>query len=510
MKQTKLLIILDGWGYSENSENNAIALANTPVWDSLINQYPNTLIGTSGASVGLPDGQMGNSEVGHLTIGSGRIIEQNYTLIQNDIDSGAFVSNEILCSALNAANDNGKAVHIMGQLSDGGVHSHHGQILAMLEMASQKGCAEIYLHIFTDGRDTPPNSANEFVVDLEEKITELSTGRIASVIGRFYAMDRDNRWNRVEKAYNLLVNGKGEYSATSATEAVEAAYERGENDEFIKPTTIGEAVSINEGDAVIFMNFRADRARELTRAITDANFSEFSRETFTPTHYVCLTEYKESFNLPCAYPPQTINNTLGGYVSDLGMSQLRIAETEKYAHVTFFFNGGVEDPLTGEDRTLIQSPDVATYDLQPEMSAPELTDALVASIESGKYDLIICNYANTDMVGHSGKLAAAISAVEAVDACLGKIHEACQNTDAEMLITADHGNAEQMVNPKTNKSHTAHTNNPVPLIYVGDRKITLLGPDIGSLAGLAPSLLKLMGVESPAEMTGQCLLTIDQ
>ncbi|MCS5592582.1 MAG: 2,3-bisphosphoglycerate-independent phosphoglycerate mutase [Gammaproteobacteria bacterium] len=509
MKQTKLLIILDGWGHSENSENNAIALANTPIWDSLISQYPNTLIGTSGASVGLPDGQMGNSEVGHLTIGSGRIIEQNFTLIQNDIDSGVFEDNAALCSALNTANDNGKAVHIMGQLSDGGVHSHHAQILAMLEMASQKGCAEIYLHIFTDGRDTPPNSANEFVVDLEEKITELDTGRIASVVGRFYAMDRDNRWNRVEKAYNLLVNGKGEYSATSAAEAVEAAYERGENDEFIKPTTIGEAVTINEDDAVIFMNFRADRARELTRAITDANFSEFSRETFAPTHYVCLTEYKEAFNLPCAYPPQTINNTLGSYVSDLGMNQLRIAETEKYAHVTFFFNGGVETPLPGEDRTLIQSPDVATYDLQPEMSAPELTEALVSSINSGKYDLIICNYANTDMVGHSGKLSAAISAVEAIDACIGRVYEACQSTGAEMLITADHGNAEQMVNPKTNKMHTAHTNNPVPLLYVGGRDVTLIEPDTGTLAGLAPSLLELMGVEKPGEMTGQCLLTIN-
>jgi len=510
MKQTKLLIILDGWGHSENSENNAIALADTPVWDSLISQYPNTLIGTSGVSVGLPDGQMGNSEVGHLTIGSGRIIEQNYTLIQNDIDSGAFSDNTILCSALNTANDNGKAVHIMGQLSDGGVHSHHSQILAMLEMASQKGCAEIYLHIFTDGRDTPPNSANEFVADLEEKIVALGKGRIASVVGRFYAMDRDNRWNRVEKAYNLLVNGKGAYNATTAAEAIEEAYERGENDEFIRPTTIGEAVTVNEGDAVIFMNFRADRARELTQAMTAADFAEFSRETFTPVHFVCLTEYKEAFNLPCAYPPKAINNTLGGYISDLGMSQLRIAETEKYAHVTFFFNGGLEDPLPGEDRTLIQSPDVATYDLQPEMSAPELTNALVASIESGKYDLIICNYANTDMVGHSGKLSAAISAVEAVDACLGKIHKACQNTGAEMLITADHGNAEQMVNPKTNKSHTAHTNNPVPLIYVGARNVALVEPDVGSLAGLAPSLLKLMGIESPAEMTGQCLLTIDR
>jgi len=509
MKQTKLLIILDGWGHSENRENNAIALANTPVLDGLKAQYPHTLIGTSGASVGLPDGQMGNSEVGHLTIGSGRIIEQYYTLIQNDIDSGVFVDNKALCSALKAANDNGKAVHIIGQLSDGGVHSHHAQILAMLDMACKKDCEDIYLHIFTDGRDTPPNSANEFVSELEAKIAELGNGRIASVIGRFYAMDRDNRWDRVSKAYNLLTGGQGEYNATTAAEAIEASYERGENDEFIKPTTIGEAVTINDGDTVIFMNYRADRARELTQAMTDENFSAFSRETHPSTHFVCLTEYKADFNLPCAYTPVVINNTLGGYLSGLGMSQLRIAETEKYAHVTFFFNGGVEAPLPGEDRTLIPSPDVDTYDLQPEMSAPELTEALVNAIESGKYDLIICNYANTDMVGHSGKLSAVISAVETVDACLGKIHKACQNTGAEMLITADHGNAEQMVNPITNKIHTAHTNNPVPLIYVGGRDITLLEPSVGSLAGLAPSLLKLIGVEKPEEMTGQCLLTIN-
>lgn len=509
MKKTKLLVILDGWGHSESSDNNAIALANTPILDGLRKQYPHTLIGTSGASVGLPDGQMGNSEVGHLTIGSGRIIEQNFTLIQNDIDSGVFADNEVLCSALKAANEQGKATHIMGQLSDGGVHSHHNQILAMLEMACQKGCEEIYIHIFTDGRDTPPNSANTFVADLEEKIAELGKGRIASVVGRFYAMDRDNRWNRVEMAYNLLVNGQSEFHANSASEAVEAAYERGENDEFIKPTVIGEAAPINEGDAVIFMNYRADRARELTQAMTGDDFSGFSRETFASTHFVCLTEYKEEYNLPCAYPPQVINNTLGGYLSDLGMSQLRIAETEKYAHVTFFFNGGVETPLPGEDRTLIQSPDVATYDLQPEMSAPELTDALVDSINSGMYDLIICNYANTDMVGHSGKLAAAISAVEAVDTCLGKVYKACQDTGSEMLITADHGNAEQMVNPKTSKMHTAHTSNPVPLLYVGERDVTLIEPNIGSLAGLAPSLLELIGVERPSEMTGQCLLTIN-
>ena len=508
MKQTKLLIILDGWGHSEATDNNAIAMADTPNWDHLINNYPHTLIGTSGNSVGLPLGQMGNSEVGHLTIGSGRIIEQDYTRIQNDIDSGEFSKNTSLCAALNKTSKNNKAIHIIGLLSDGGVHSHQNHIHAMLEMAHQKGCKKVFLHVFTDGRDTPPNSAEGFITLLEEKISVLKTGRIASVVGRFFAMDRDNRWDRVSKAYHLLSSGKSERQADSALNAVKIAYDHGESDEFIAPTSVGESVTINEGDAVIFMNFRADRARELTQALTAANFTGFPRASFNNTNFVCLTEFKEGFGLPCAYPPVSISNTLGFYLSSLKLTQLRIAETEKYAHVTFFFNGGAEAPLPGEDRKLIPSPSVDTYDLKPEMSAFELTGALVSAIKSKKYNFIVCNFANTDMVGHSGNLEATIKSVEAVDTCLGKVHKACEEIGVEILITADHGNAEQMVNPRTNKFHTAHTNNPVPLVYVSHRKASIAEPLVGTLADLAPTILTLMDIEQPKEMTGRCLLTI--
>ena len=508
MKQTKLLIILDGWGHSEATDNNAIAMADTPNWDHLINNYPHTLIGTSGSSVGLPLGHMGNSEVGHLTIGSGRIIEQDYTRIQNDIDSGEFSKNTSLCAALNKTSKNNKAIHIIGLLSDGGVHSHQNHIHAMLEMAHQKGCKKVFLHVFTDGRDTPPNSAEDFITPLEEKISVLKTGRIASVVGRFFAMDRDNRWDRVSKAYHLLSSGKSERQADSALNAVKIAYDHGESDEFIAPTSVGESVTINEGDAVIFMNFRADRARELTQALTAANFTGFPRASFNNTNFVCLTEFKEGFGLPCAYPPVSISNTLGFYLSSLKLTQLRIAETEKYAHVTFFFNGGAEAPLPGEDRKLIPSPSVDTYDLKPEMSAFELTSALVSAIKSKKYNFIVCNFANTDMVGHSGNLEATIKSVEAVDTCLGKVHKACEEIGVEILITADHGNAEQMVNPRTNKFHTAHTNNPVPLVYVGHRKASIAEPLVGTLADLAPTILTLMDIEQPKEMTGRCLLTI--
>ena len=508
MKQTKLLIILDGWGHSEATENNAIAIANTPNWDHFLNNYPHTLLGTSGSSVGLPLGQMGNSEVGHLTIGSGRIIEQDFTRIQNDVDSGEFSKNASICAALNETRKNDKAVHIMGLLSDGGVHSHQNHIHAMLEMAHQKGCKKVFLHVFTDGRDTPPNSAGDFIAILEEKINTLKTGRIASVTGRFFAMDRDNRWERVSKAYHLLASGKSERQADSALNAVKMAYDNGESDEFIAPTSVGESVTINEGDAVIFMNYRADRARELTRALTETEFTEFPRVSYNRINFVCLTEYKEDFDLPCAYPPVSINNTLGFYLSSLELTQLRIAETEKYAHVTFFFNGGAEAVLPGEDRKLIPSPSVETYDLKPEMSAFELTSALVAAVKSKKYNFIVCNFANTDMVGHSGNLGAAIKAVEAVDTCLGEIHKACEENGAEILITADHGNAEQMVNPKTNKSHTAHTTNPVPLVYVSHRKASIAAPLDGTLADLAPTILTLMDIEQPEEMTGKCLLAI--
>jgi len=508
MKQTKLLIILDGWGHSESTENNAIAMADTPNWDYFINNYPHTLISTSGISVGLPIGQMGNSEVGHLTIGSGRTIEQDFTRIQNDIDSGEFSNNAPLCAALNETSKNNKAVHIMGLLSDGGVHSHQNHIHAMLEMAYQKDCKKVFLHVFTDGRDTPPNSAGDFIAQLEEKINTFVTGRIASVTGRFFAMDRDNRWERVSKAYHLLASGKSERQADSALNAVKMAYDNGESDEFIAPTRVGESVTINEGDAVIFMNYRADRARELTQALTETEFTEFPRASYNRINFVCLTEYKEGFDLPCAYPPISVNNTLGFYLSSLELTQLRIAETEKYAHVTFFFNGGAEAVLPGEDRKLIPSPNVETYDLKPEMSAFELTSALVAAVKSKKYNFIVCNFANTDMVGHSGNLGAAIKAVEAVDTCLGEIHKACEENGAEILITADHGNAEQMVNPKTNKSHTAHTTNPVPLVYVSHRKASIAAPLDGTLADLAPTILTLMDIEQPEEMTGKCLLAI--
>ena len=508
MKQTKLLIILDGWGYSEATENNAIAMANTPNWDYFINNYPHTLISTSGSSVGLPVGQMGNSEVGHLTIGSGRTIEQDFTRIQNDIDSGEFSKNASICAALNETRKNDKAVHIMGLLSDGGVHSHQNHIHAMLEMAHQKDCKKVFLHVFTDGRDTPPNSAGDFIAPLEEKLKTLETGRIASVTGRFFAMDRDNRWERVSKAYRLLSSGKSERQADSALNAVKMAYDSGESDEFIAPTSVGESVTINEGDAVIFMNYRADRARELTQALTETEFTGFPRASYNRINFVCLTEYKEGFDLPCAYPPISVNNTLGFYLSSLELTQLRIAETEKYAHVTFFFNGGAEAVLPGEDRKLIPSPNVETYDLKPEMSAFELTSALVVAVKSKKYNFIVCNFANTDMVGHSGNLGAAIKAVEAVDTCLGEIHKTCEENGAEILITADHGNAEQMVNPKTNKSHTAHTTNPVPLVYVSHRKASIAAPLDGTLADLAPTILTLMDIEQPEEMTGKCLLAI--
>jgi 2,3-bisphosphoglycerate-independent phosphoglycerate mutase len=508
MKKNKLLLILDGWGHSNDRENNAILMAKTPNWDSLIANYPNTLIGTSGNSVGLPDGQMGNSEVGHLTIGSGRTIEQDFTRIQKDIDSGTFVDNPALSYALNSANQGNGAVHIIGLLSDGGVHSHQKHIHAMLDMTKQKGSKEVYLHLITDGRDTPPQSAATFVSELEEKINELNTGRIASIVGRFYAMDRDNRWGRIEKAYNLLSAGKSEYTADSADIAIQMAYDRGESDEFIAPTAIGAPAIISNGDAVIFMNYRADRARELTQSIAVEGFAGFPRETFLKTHFVCLAEYKKDFNLPCAYLPVTVNNTLGSYLSDQGFSQLRIAETEKYAHVTFFFNGGSEPLMPGEKRKLIPSPDVETYDLKPEMSAFELTGSLADAIKSKQYDLIVCNFANTDMVGHSGKIEATIKAVEAVDSCLGIIHQACMENGSEMLITADHGNAEQMTDPTTNKPHTAHTTNPVPLLYVSNRDASIAEPFVGTLADLAPTMLALMDIEPPKEMTGKCLLNI--
>ena len=505
MKNTKLLLILDGWGYSSNSANNAIALAKTPNWDLFIKNYPNTLIGTSGESVGLPIGQMGNSEVGHLTIGSGRIIEQDFTRIDNDIGSGEFFNNKTLGNALELASQNNKAVHILGLLSDGGVHSHQNHIFAALELAKQKNCNQVYFHVFTDGRDTPPNSASKYIEQLESKISETNVGRIVSVVGRFYAMDRDNRWERVAQAYDLISGEKAERSSQSAIEAIQQAYKLGENDEFIAPTSIGEAVKINQDDLVIFMNYRADRAREITLALTSRAFDEFSRKHFVKCNFICLTEYKKDLNLECAYPPISVKNTLGDCVSSSGFNQLRIAETEKYAHVTFFFSGGREDEFEGESRELIPSPQVATYDLQPEMNSEMLTDKLIEAIKSGKFDAIICNYPNGDMVGHSGVFEAAVKACEAVDACIGRVVEALDEFGGEALITADHGNAEQMANTATGQAHTAHTSEPVPFIYVG-RDAT---PSEGkALSDVAPTMLHLMGMEQPSEMTGTPIMTL--
>lgn len=506
-KQTKLLIILDGWGHSDVTENNAIALADTPVWDKLNNQYPHSLINTSGKEVGLPGEQMGNSEVGHLNLGAGRVVKQDFTRIHNEIEEGDFFRNPILKNSLEYANDNNKAVHIMGLLSDGGVHSHEEQIHAMLAMTKKYGCKEVYLHIFADGRDCAQKSAKIYIQKLEDKIKELGVGEIASVIGRYFSMDRDNRWSRVRCAYELIAKGKSKFLAKSAIDAIDMAYERGETDEFIQSTSIKAPTQTKKGDVLVFMNYRADRARQITQAFADENFQGFSRGTFVPTQFICLTEYKKDFNLPVAYPSPKLNNVLGKYLSNLGMTQLRIAETEKYAHVTFFLNGGIERPFYGEDRVLIPSPDVATYDLQPEMSAFELTDELVEHIESQKYDLIICNFANTDMVGHSGKLDAAIKAVEAVDKCLGIIYQATHEIGGSMLITADHGNAEQMVNPETGEVHTAHTNNLVPLLYIGEREAKIANPGDGALSDIAPTLLAMMDVEQPDEMSGTSLLT---
>lgn len=506
-KNTKLLIILDGWGESKTIEHNAIAQANTPTIDKLKAKHPNTLIHTSGNNVGLPGGQMGNSEVGHLNLGAGRIVRQDFTRIGDEIANGDFHRNLVFRNAMTYANDNKKAIHIMSLLSDGGVHSHQSHLHAMLDMLKQQQCERVYLHIFTDGRDCSPKSAKKYITKLEEKIQEVGIGRIVSVIGRYYAMDRDNRWDRVRCAYELIHHGRAKFSANSAIEAVDLAYQRDEFDEFIASTRIGEAMPIKKGDVLIYLNYRADRARQITQAFTDENFQGFSRGVFTPIQYVCLTEYKKDFNLPVAYPTQKLNNVLGKYLANLGLTQLRIAETEKYAHVTFFLNGGVEKPFNGEERILIPSPDVATYDCQPEMSAAELTDSLVEAVNSRQYDLIICNYANTDMVGHSGKLPATIKAVEAVDGCLERVYQAILGSEGEMIITADHGNAEQMYNDATQEMHTAHTSNLVPLIFVG-RAADIAPIDEGALSDIAPTLLTLMDLEIPEEMTGKSLIKL--
>lgn len=507
-KKPMALVILDGWGYREDNSSNAINNANTPVLDGLMAHNPHTLISASGMDVGLPDGQMGNSEVGHTNIGAGRIVYQDLTRITKAIADGEFQQNEVLVAAIDKAVAAGKAVHLMGLMSPGGVHSHEDHIYAAVELAAARGAEKIYLHCFLDGRDTPPRSAEASLKRFDELFAKLGKGRIASLVGRYYAMDRDNNWDRVEKAYDLLTAAHGDFTFGSAVEALQAAYARDENDEFVKATEVRaegqDSAAMRDGDAVLFMNYRADRAREITRTfVTD--FAGFERKAFPAVDFVMLTQYAADIPLQCAFPPASLDNTYGEWLSKAGKTQLRISETEKYAHVTFFFNGGVESEFPGEERQLVASPKVATYDLQPEMSSKELTDKLVAAIKSGKYDAIICNYPNGDMVGHTGVYDAAVKACEAVDECIGRVVEAIKEVDGQLLITADHGNAEMMVNPETGGVHTAHTNLPVPLIYVGSKDIAL--NDGGKLSDLAPTMLALTDQDIPAEMTGHVLFS---
>lgn len=508
MQKTPLvLLILDGWGYREEDKDNAINNANKPNWDHLWENYPHTLIDASGKDVGLPNGQMGNSEVGHVNIGSGRIVYQELSRIDNEIKDGSFAKNIELSKAIDSAIQQNKAVHIMGLLSPGGVHSHIDHIRAMISVAHKRGAQEIYVHAFLDGRDTPPQSALPWITEIDDLLQDLNVGRIASLCGRYFAMDRDSRWDRVEQAYNLLTEGEARYTATTAIKGLEQAYDRNENDEFVSATIIEDsahpAVKVGDGDALIYMNFRADRARALAYAFANDDFDGFTRKVRPHCHFVTLTQCAEAIKAPSAYSPIMLKNVFGQYLADLGLTQLRIAETEKYAHVTFFFNGGIEQPFKGEDRILVKSPDVATYDLQPEMSAYELTDKLVGAIHSGKYNVIICNYANSDMVGHTGKYSAAIKAIEALDQCVYEVITATQEVGGEALITADHGNSDMMVDPITGKPHTAHTTNPVPLIYVG--RNAEVKYNNGRLSDIAPTMLTLMGIEPPKEMTGRAL-----
>ncbi|KNC11221.1 phosphoglyceromutase [Klebsiella sp. RIT-PI-d] len=511
-KKPMVLVILDGYGYREDKQDNAIFAAKTPVMDALWAKQPHTLIDASGLEVGLPDGQMGNSEVGHVNLGAGRIVYQDLTRLDVEIKERAFFANPVLTGAVEKAAAAGNAVHIMGLLSAGGVHSHEDHILAMVELAAERGAEKIYLHAFLDGRDTPPRSAESSLKKFEDKFAALGKGRVASIIGRYYAMDRDNRWDRVEQAYDLMTQAKGDFQADTAVAGLQAAYARDENDEFVKATIIraeGQPdAAMQDGDALIFMNFRADRAREITRAFVNADFDGFTRKkTVSLGDFVMLTEYAADISTAVAYPPSSLENTYGEWMAKHDKTQLRISETEKYAHVTFFFNGGVEEPFNGEDRILINSPKVATYDLQPEMSSGELTEKLVGAIESGKYDTIICNYPNGDMVGHTGVMEAAVKAVEALDDCVAQVTRAVQSVGGQLLITADHGNAEQMRDPATGQAHTAHTSLPVPLIYVGDKNVKAV--EGGKLSDLAPTMLSLMGMEIPQQMTGKPLFIVE-
>ncbi len=505
VKRPLALVILDGWGINASCENNAACLARTPYIDALLRDYPNTRISASGLNVGLPEGQMGNSEVGHLNLGAGRIVYQDLTKISKSIQDGDFFTNPAFAQAIDNVRTSGGKLHLIGLLSDGGVHSHNTHLYALLELAKRQGLREVCVHALLDGRDTPPRSAVDYLVELERKIAEIGVGRIATICGRFYAMDRDNRWERVARAYRALVQGLGQPAADSAA-AIAEAYQAGQGDEFVEPRIIGNAATIDDGDAVIFFNFRADRAREITRALTEKEFKGFSREKAPQlADFVCLSKYDATFELPVAFPSTSMPNLLGEVVAHAGLRQLRIAETEKYAHVTFFFNGGNEKPFAGEDRVLIPSPkEVATYDQKPAMSAPQVADEAVARIESGAYDLIILNFANPDMVGHTGILSAAIEAMETVDSCLSRVASAILAAGGRLIVTADHGNCEQMVDEQ-GKPHTAHTTNPVALILV-DPELRDVKLRPGILADIAPTLLQLLGLEKPREMTGSSLL----
>ena len=504
MKQPLALIILDGFGCREETKGNAIAAARTPHLDHLMACCPHTRIGASGMDVGLPDGQMGNSEVGHTNIGAGRIVYQELTRITKSFDEGEALGNPALTAAMENARRPGQALHLMGLLSDGGVHSHIRHLYGLMEMARRFAVERVYLHCFMDGRDVPPTSGIEFIAALQQKIKELGLGQIATVSGRYYAMDRDNRWERVKLAYDAIVNGEGNKDPDPVA-VMQKSYGAGVTDEFIVPTVVTEGAGIKAGDSVIFFNFRPDRARELTRTLVDPDFAGFEREKgFFPLTYICMTQYDATMpNVEVAYRPESLANTLGEYLSRLGKTQLRIAETEKYAHVTFFFNGGVEAPYEGEDRVLIPSPKVATYDLQPEMSAYAVTDEAVRRIESGRYDVIILNYANCDMVGHTGVFEAAVKAVEAVDTCLGRLLAALEKAGGRAFLTADHGNADQMAD-ENGAPFTAHTTNPVPFVAIGFGDIKLRSG--GRLADIAPTMLQAMGLPQPEEMTGRSLL----
>lgn len=500
-----VLMILDGWGYREDAKHNAIAAAKTPQWDAWWQTCPHILLEACGTEVGLPDKQMGNSEVGHMHIGAGRIIYQDLTRINQAIANGEFAKNPVLIQLIQSMKQQGQAIHVMGLLSPGGVHSHEDHLFAFLALCDELHFKNVCLHLFLDGRDTPPQSALQSLAKLNQQLKKHAVGQVCSLSGRYFAMDRDKRWERISLIYHLLTAAQSKFHFNQAEEAINAFYADNKFDEFIPPTRIGQGSAIRDGDAVFFFNFRADRARQLTHALLDEEFNGFIRTTRPNlSHFVSMTTYEKNLTTESVFPPIPLNNTLGKVIADAGLTQLRIAETEKYAHVTFFFNGGLEQAYPNEDRILIPSPAVATYDLIPEMSAPELTKTLVESINSGAYDVIICNYANADMVGHSGDFAATIKAIECLDQCMQKVGQALSKTGGSLLITADHGNAEAMFDEKTSQAHTAHTNQPVPLLYIG--KDWQFNCAHGGLIDIAPTMLQLLDIPKPAEMTGQTLL----